>query len=61
MAINDVEARYTEVKNVHRYSEVLKIQIQLAKTITNISFKVFEQLAVLAVSISKQCKGANNK
>ncbi len=55
-SINNKATRRQSVKKAHNLSEVLKIKIHLAKNITNLSFKLFEILATLTISISKQCK-----
>ena len=55
-SINNKDSRLKTIKKAHNFSEALKIKIHIAKNITNISFKVFENLATLAISISKQCK-----
>ncbi len=55
-SINNTQTRIQSIKKAHDFSEVLKIKIHLAKSITNLSFKIFEHLATLVISISKQCK-----
>ena len=54
--MNDVEMRHHAAKKAHHQSKALRIQVQLAKSMTSMSFTIFERLAVLAVDVSKQCK-----
>ena len=54
--INNKNNRLRVIKKSHNFSEVLKIKIHLAKNITNMSFKLFENLASMMIVISKQCK-----
>lgn len=55
-SINDKSSRRQTIKKAHQFSEILKIKIHLAKNITNLSFKTFDNLATLVISLSKQCK-----
>ncbi|WP_237732615.1 hypothetical protein [Bathymodiolus thermophilus thioautotrophic gill symbiont] len=56
--INNKNDRKQLIKKAHQFSKVLKIQI--AKQISDLSFKVFETLASLVINLSKQCKTSCN-
>lgn len=60
-SINNKSTHKQTIKKAHNFSEVLKIKIHIAKNVTNISFKVFENLASLVIEISKQSKAWHNK
>jgi hypothetical protein len=55
-SINNKNTRIKTVTKAHNFSEILKIKIHIAKQITNLSFKMFENLVALVITISKQCK-----
>jgi len=61
-AINNKTQRLEWINKAHLNSERLKIKIQLAKTLNLYpSFKHFENIATLAVAVSKQCKSWQKK